>query len=139
MQWTEGLAVGVRLIDDQHKELFRRINSLEEAIRKAECKYTIDGTIQFLAEYAVSHFGEEERFMVEHSYPEYEQHREQHKIFLDALDKLKKEASRPRITGSSYDLSVETNRVVVDWIISHIMRVDKKLAVFLLNREIAKS
>jgi hemerythrin len=137
MEWTEDLSVGVKRIDDQHKELFRRISGLEDAIRKAECKYTIDGTIQFLAEYAVSHFGVEEQFMADHRYPEYEQHKTQHKIFLRALAELKKQAAERRIKGSSYDLSVETNRVVVDWIISHIMRVDKKLGAFMQTKETA--
>ncbi len=135
MEWTEDLAVGVKRIDEQHKELFRRINALVDAIRKSECKYTIDGTIQFLAEYAASHFGEEEGFMAEHHYPEFKQHRAQHEIFLRALDSLKRQAAEPRIKGSSYDLSVETNRVVVDWIIAHIMRVDKKLGAYLRRGE----
>lgn len=136
MIWTEELSVGVERIDSQHKELFRRINGLVDAIKRAECKYTIDGTIRFLEEYALIHFSEEERYMRSYSYPEYRQHKAQHAIFLHSLSALKKQSASPRQKGDSYDLSVETNRVVVDWILSHIAQVDKKLGEFLKGRAI---
>jgi hemerythrin len=41
MQWTEDLSVGVETIDNQHKELFSRINSLADAIRLGKCTYII--------------------------------------------------------------------------------------------------
>ena len=41
MQWTEDLTVGVEAIDNQHKELFSRINSLADAIRQGKCTYII--------------------------------------------------------------------------------------------------
>ncbi len=33
----------------------------------------------------------------------------------------------------SYDLSVEINHVVVDWILEHIARVDRKFGEFLMT------
>lgn len=134
MQWTEDLSVGVEEIDNQHKELFRRINSLVDAIKKAECKLVIDGVIKFLEEYAIIHFTEEEGYMVRHGYPEYPQHKAQHAIYLKALADVKEQAAQPRIQGGSYELSVTTNQVVVDWIIAHIAKVDKKLGEFLRAR-----
>jgi len=65
--------------------------------------------------------------MVLQGYPEYPQHA----IYLKALADLKEQVSQPRVQGSSYELSVTTNHVVVDWIIAHIAKVDKKLGEFL--------
>jgi hemerythrin len=48
MQWTEDLTVGVEAIDNQHKELFSRINSLADAIRQGKCTYIIHGVVTFL-------------------------------------------------------------------------------------------
>ncbi len=134
MQWTEDLSVGVEEIDDQHKELFRRINALVDAIRRGECKDVIDGVLKFLEDYAVVHFAEEEAHMVRHRYPEYTLHKAQHAIYLKALMDLKRQAAQPRAHGGSYELSVMTNQVVVDWIIAHIANVDKKLGEFLKSR-----
>jgi hemerythrin len=134
MEWTPDLAVGLEEIDSQHRELFRKINDLVVAIKEARCKETIDDTIRFLDEYARVHFEAEETFMRDHAYGEYRSHRAQHAIFLKALSDLKKEAARPRVKGSSYDLSVTTNQVVVDWIVRHILQTDRRLAEFLKPR-----
>ena len=133
MQWTEDLSVGVDAVDNQHKELFRRINSLVDAIKQGKCKTEITGVIVFLEDYALSHFGEEETFMKDHSYPPYEDHRAQHAIFINNLSELRKELED---VGPSYVLSVTTNQVIVDWIIDHICGTDKKLGQFLRARAV---
>ncbi|NJD55364.1 MAG: bacteriohemerythrin [Nitrospirae bacterium] len=128
MQWTEDLAVGVEAIDSQHKELFRRINGLVDAIGQGKCKSVIDSVITFLEDYAVVHFSAEESSMVKNAYPEYDQHRKQHSLYLANLSDLKKELAED---GPSYVLSVTTNQVVVDWIISHILQTDMKFGEYL--------
>lgn len=133
IEWTEDLSVGIAGIDEQHKELFNRINALVLAIKQGLCKYTIDDTIRFLGEYAATHFADEERIMSGAGYPDYGQHREEHGIFMKSLDDLKRLAAEPRIQGASYELSVMTNQVVVDWIVLHIRKLDKRLGEFLAS------
>lgn len=136
MKWTEDLSVGVEIIDSQHKELFLRITDLVDAIKQHTCKYKIGDVVKFLDEYIVFHFGEEENIMQKYGYPEYEQHKKQHEFFMAKFGELKKEL--PKLEGGtkpgSYDLSVETNQVVVDWILEHIARVDKRLGAFIKDR-----
>src|SRR5512143_483905 len=108
MEWTEKLSVGVATIDNQHKELFKRINNLVLAIKQHRCKSEIDGTIKFLDDYARVHFLEEERYMFETNYGGLEEQREDHRKYLAALAELKEEASLPRFQVSSYDLSATT-------------------------------
>ncbi|MEN8261963.1 MAG: bacteriohemerythrin [Nitrospirota bacterium] len=133
MEWTEDLSVGNETIDSQHRELFDRINDLVAAIKQKTCKYKIGDVIKFLDDYIVYHFGEEEKIMQKYRYPDYAKHKAQHKIFLDNFEKLKVEL--PKLEGGkkpgSYDLSVETNQVVIDWILLHIASVDKQLGEFL--------
>jgi len=135
MEWDEKFVTGIRTIDSQHKELFRRINNLVVAIKEHRCKAEIDGTIKFLDDYARVHFAEEEKYMRETNYGGVEQQRADHKRYLAALAALKKEASLPRVTGSTYDLSATTNQVVVDWIIDHILKLDMKFGAYLKSRE----
>jgi hemerythrin len=133
MKWTEDLSIGVELIDNQHKELFSRINDLVAAIQQHTCKYKIGDVVGFLDEYIIFHFGEEEKFMQEHRYPKYPQHKAQHAKFIANFNELKKELQK--LEGGkkpgSYDLSVETNQVVVDWILDHIVKVDKEFGAYL--------
>lgn len=131
MEWSEKLATGISTIDSQHKELFRRINSLVTAIKEKRCKSEIDDTIRFLDDYARIHFSEEEKHMRDTHYAGLGQQQEDHHRYLAALAELKQQASQPRIRGSSYDLSATTNQVVVDWIVGHIMRLDMKFGEYL--------
>lgn len=137
MEWTKDLSVGIEKIDNQHKELFARINDLVAAIKQSVCKYKIGDVVKFLDEYVVFHFGEEEKIMRKHGYPGYAQHKAQHEKFLKNFERLKKEL--PKLEGGrkpgSYDLSVETNQVVVDWIIEHISVIDKRLGEFLKEKK----
>ena len=126
MEWNEKLATGIKTIDSQHQELFKRINNLVKAIKERRCRSEIDNTLKFLDDYARVHFSEEERHMRDTNYAGYAEQLEDHKRYLAALAELKEEASRPRIQGSSYDLSATTNQVVVDWIVAHIMKLDMK-------------
>ncbi len=135
MEWNESLATGISTIDSQHKELFKRIANLVLAIKQQRCRSEIDGVLKFLDDYARIHFSEEEKHMRDTEYPGYEEQREEHRKYLQALDDLKQQASLPRIQGASYDLSATTNQVVVDWIVAHIRRVDMKFAKFLKERE----
>ncbi len=138
MKWTKDLSVGVDIIDNQHKELFNRINSLVEAIKQHICKDKISGVIQFMEDYIHAHFNEEERFMLKYDYPGYQHHKAQHEYFKNELYILKSELIK--IEGGakpgSYDLSVTTNQVVVDWILEHIVIVDKQLGNFLKTKDL---
>lgn len=130
MEWTEDMAVGVGAIDSQHKELFKRINKLVQAIKEHRCKDEIDGTIQFLEEYARFHFSEEEKRMGDAQYNGLAEHRGHHATYLRNIKELKEQASLPRVHGTSYELSVTANQIVVDWIVDHIMKIDRKFGEY---------
>ena len=133
MEWTPKLSIGVNNIDSQHKELFLKINELVAAIKDHTCKYKITDVIRFLEDYIVFHFAEEEEYMRRNDYPGYLRHKGQHDHFMENFMELKKELQKldgGRRPGS-YDLSVMTNQVVVDWILEHIAEVDKRFGRFL--------
>ncbi len=137
MEWTQDLSVGIDIIDNQHKELFSRINSLVDAIKHSVCKYKISDVIKFLEDYIHTHFDEEERYMIRYKYPGYEFHKAQHEHFKVEFSALKTELAKLEggAKPGSYDLSVTTNQVVVDWILDHIAKVDKQLGKFLQTKK----
>lgn len=130
MKWTQDMAVGIETIDAQHQELFKRINDLLLAIKEHRCRSEIDGTIKFLDDYARFHFSEEEKRMQEAGYDGLADHRKHHADYLNNIEELKELAGQPRVEGASYELSVTTNQVVVDWIVDHIMKIDRKFGEY---------
>ena len=134
MEWNENLSVGFKKIDDDHKELFRMIKELVEAINQHTCKYKIDDVIKFLEDYANNHFAMEEGYMKELEYPEYIKHKAEHEKFQTTFSRLKRKLEHIKASGTyagSYELSVATDQVLVDWLLDHIAKVDMKLADFL--------
>jgi hemerythrin len=127
-EWTPDLSVGVDSIDGQHKELFKRINSLLEAMKAGKGKQIIAETLSFLKQYAAVHFADEEKLMQKIKFPEINMHKMAHQAFVKDFtalaDKLGKE-------GASAAIIVETQQKLMDWLINHIGKMDKKYGEFI--------
>lgn len=128
VEWTGELATGVAEIDEQHKEIFKRINALLEAGRQGKGRQAVAETLVFLEDYVKTHFTAEEHLQKKVAYPEYSGHKAMHMKFLIDVAKLKKDFDEH---GPTLSLTLEVNNVVVDWLIDHIKKVDKKLAVYI--------
>ncbi len=126
--WNDNLASGSTEIDTQHKELFKRIDSLLSALEKGSGKEEIARTIQYLSDYVVLHFGNEEGYMAKFGYSSATAHKAQHEQFVKNFVKLKE---RLMMEGINPQLTEETRQLVVDWLINHIKYSDRALGLFL--------
>lgn len=130
--WNEGLSVGVAEIDNQHKELFNRINNLLDACKQGKGSEEIERTINFLSDYVITHFGTEENLMVRYNYPDYASHKEKHEKFNKKFAELKMQIQKE---GSGLLTTLGTNHLLIDWWLNHIGKVDKALGVFLKGKQ----
>ncbi len=128
VEWTPDLATGVSAIDEQHKELFRRIDHLLEAWKQGDAGIEVDRVIRFLNDYVVEHFGNEEQFMTQFAYGSASAHKAQHELFVATFVKLK---NRYMAEGPTPDLLEDTNQLLVDWLKNHIKYADKALGLYL--------
>jgi hemerythrin len=124
MHWTPALAVGHETIDGQHRELFRRLDTLLEAMRLGD-RTEIGRLFEFLGAYVVEHFGAEERYMRETGYPGLNVHKAAHDRFVREYGDLRRlyDAS-----GASGAVAIKTEAWIVDWLSTHIGRTDVALA-----------
>lgn len=128
INWTEDLRVGVDTIDNQHKELFNRINNLLDACTHGKGSEEVKRTLNFLSDYVITHFGTEERLMARYNYPDYASHKEKHEKFNKEFAELKMRIQK-EATGLLTTLG--TNHLLIDWWLNHIGKVDKELGAFL--------
>lgn len=135
LEWTEKMAVGHHVIDQQHRELFRRFDDLIEACRQACGKERIVELLGFLDAYVVTHFREEEGMMERCAYPGAEEHKAQHRYFIGRLDALKADL---REKGVSTHLVISTNQILLKWIIQHIKNIDVQFGAFLRTQPQAR-
>ena len=131
IEWRDDLLTGVEEIDRQHKELFAHFNALLAACNQGKGRTEIDRLLGFLRNYVAIHFAAEEEIQVASGFPDYGLHRAAHRRFTADLDRL---VSQLQSEGPSLPLVIETNQMLVAWLIQHICKMDKALAEFLRTR-----
>lgn len=129
ISWREELAVGDERIDSQHKELLGRFDLLLGACRSGEGKQELVRLIEFLDQYVVQHFGDEERLQQSAGYPDFEAHRAQHIAFIKRIADLKRSIDEEGEIQIDHVLA--TNKLLLDWLVKHISSSDKALGKFL--------
>jgi hemerythrin len=124
---SKDMETGVEKIDLQHKELIKRINDLlaieERAASEAETRKTID----YLREYVVKHFSDEEQLQINSKYPKYEEHKQKHSLFVDDFSRFESE-----FAGKSHtiDFTMKLNSLLITWIVKHIKGDDVEFGRF---------
>ena len=61
---TADLVTGNTLIDSEHRQLFAAVNDLMDACSQGHGRDKIQSTVQFLSDYVVKHFGDEENLQI---------------------------------------------------------------------------
>lgn len=126
--WKESLKVGVPLIDEQHKQLCEAIDALLDACRHGKGRAEIVKTVQFLEDYTVKHFSEEQVLQKNSTYPKYEWHKSIHDGFIKQIQSIKKDIEEH---GANISSVATLNTLLLDWLINHITVVDKELSGYL--------
>lgn len=128
IEWREALAVGVTEIDNQHKELLVRFDKLLKACETGKGMSELKELLVFLNEYVIKHFKDEEALQKLRSYPGYESHKNEHDHFVARIKALQEEIDRE---GVALHHVMETNNLLLKWLINHISTVDVELGKFI--------
>ncbi len=121
-RWTDELALGIDVIDRQHRRLVDLIRSLHEDI--LDKRHTRESTAEVLEElflYAAIHFREEERLMEECGYPDIDNHRQEHVFFLNKIKDLDM-----KFRSGSVTVNMELMDFMKTWLQYHIKVTDRR-------------
>ena len=129
--WDKKLSIGIKLIDEQHKSLIKKLNDVSSAIENGLGEREITKTLEFLSEYADFHFSTEEKHMKENSYPGLAQQKMKHQEFMDTLSNLEQDFEEE---GSTSALSDAINNFLFNWLTSHIQGLDQEFGDFLSEK-----
>jgi len=124
---SKDLETGVEKIDSQHRELINRINSVLASNEKSASEAEIEKTLDYLGEYVVKHFSDEEELQIKSKYPKYAEHKQKHTFFIDEFKKLKAEFEGK---CDSMDFTMKLNSSLINWIVKHIKGDDVELGKF---------
>lgn len=121
VEWSGEYSVHVKDMDSEHQRLFDLINDLNEAMLQGQSSNVISGIIQGLIDYTEKHFNHEEVLMEKCSYPGLPEQKKAHRMFVAKIVEFKDE-----LESGEMLLSVKIIQFLKEWLIKHIMVVDKK-------------
>jgi hemerythrin-like metal-binding protein len=120
----EDLKVGIAKIDEQHRDLLNRVNTLSETDSQNLVVKEIEKTLDLLGTYVVQHFNDEEEIQKQCNFPKYEWHKEQHTAFISTFQHLKAEFIASGATAIFIMKLVDT---LSDWLVNHIKGADVEI------------
>ena len=126
IRWTEDFAIGIDIIDEQHKRLFEYFDEIEHCI-KINDNSNIQAICSGLVDYAISHNTFEESLMKQAGYPMLEAHHQVQEAFKSRaygyLEKIDNGADPMKVAR---DIRTDIGL----WLINHIKREDKHYAPY---------
>ncbi len=122
--WKEEYAIGVELIDNQHKHLFAIGNGIYELLENYILDDKYDKIIKILTdlrEYTKYHFQSEEEYMLQIKYPGYFSQKVEHDDFIDKIEEIELQ----NLDENQEEYIRELLLFVFNWVLQHILQKDK--------------
>ncbi|MCL2372300.1 MAG: bacteriohemerythrin [Defluviitaleaceae bacterium] len=124
--WRDEFLMGVPHIDAQHRSLFGKAGELADLISQGvdSNREAIIGVIEFLKNYAITHFADEEKYQEETNYENIESHKLQHKAFIKTFLTHEK-----RLIDSGFSEAEVKHAAnsLTEWLIHHVSNLDLRI------------
>lgn len=117
--WEDKYSIGINEMDNEHKELLRKINTLIKAMNTNK---GITKAFNDLKEYTLYHFEDEEKLMREINYPSYESHKRVHEKLVSNVLKFESQLMEGKLDRA------QLASFLKNWLFTHIMGIDVKYA-----------
>lgn len=125
-EFSEEYCIGIKLLDEEHRELFRiidRANQLvKEGVDSGQCDEIMD-ILHELKTYTEFHFADEEEYMESIHYEGLEAQKRAHQAFINKVNSIQREDIEKKPQQYMQSL-VE---FLLGWLINHILNADKMI------------
>ncbi len=128
-QWQDYYALGIPLIDDQHRELIKRIAGLKSALNTHQMYHELARALKFVVDYTQYHFRSEEEILRENEYIHLSHHQKLHADLIGKLTTILGNLRRGKHLLPSQFIGFLEN-----WVFQHILDEDKKFGLFLAEQ-----
>ncbi len=122
--WKSEYETGVAEVDHDHQRLVEGLNKLEELLQTGRGSESVAAVLGFLERYANEHFSREETCMHRLKCPNAAANVAAHAQFRQTFAKAKEKLENP---GSSALVARRVHGDLVEWITSHILKIDMAL------------
>ncbi|CAG1020506.1 hemerythrin family protein [Methylomonas sp. LL1] len=119
--WQDQYRIGDEKIDRQHRQLFDLANQLANS----QTQQDMTENFMLLYKHVREHFQEEERFMKDLHYPEYQNHVNEHNLMLDKLVDVSAKINQPQWQ------QLNVAKFMSQWL-THIAEKDRAISEYVL-------
>lgn len=130
IEWGDEFLIGIREIDNQHKQLVGLINALHQMQRNHSQEF-LDRVFNTLIEYTKVHFYQEEQLLKNVGYPGFEEHKKGHASFVRQLYVL-----RDGFKRDVPETAANVLQFLKAWLTTHILVHDMEYRDFMKERRI---
>lgn len=138
MLWKDKYALGMPVVDAQHKELFKRVEAFVTTLRSSaaweEKVQRVNETLAFMKGYVVEHFRDEEAYQRRIGYPGYEAHKKIHDDMVNYVLGVSAEYER---SGYNEQLMQQFAGKLLAWLINHVAAEDQRIADYVTKKGVA--
>ncbi|MDF2511975.1 MAG: hemerythrin-like metal-binding protein [Herbinix sp.] len=135
MLWKDKYELGVSIVDEQHKELFQRVDEFMRTLRSSaswdEKVLHVNETLEFMKGYVVEHFRDEEEYQQKIGYPGYEAHK---KIHTDMVNYVLQVSAEYESSGFNEQLMQQFGGKLLAWLINHVAAEDQRIANYAIEQ-----
>jgi len=132
LAWNPRFNIGKPEVDDQHRKLFQLIDELAGFCENGSSREKVKDALDFLVEYTMKHFYDEESIQVQYNFPDYRRHKQLHEDFKSSVGGIVADFNA---SGSSDELISGVNQIVAKWIVYHVLNEDRKIGEHIRSLE----
>ncbi len=125
LTWKEEYSVGVKVLDDDHKQLIDLLNKFHTAYQYHTGGEFEQKALQELVDYTKYHFQREEGLMAEIGYPDLDAHKAQHRAMIAEVEQFMLEYQQ-----KGHEALLGVADYLNGWLIHHINGTDKQYTSF---------
>ena len=127
IEWRDEYRIDEGIIDEEHKSLIEMANQIFTIEHPESRREELIELVKNLFRYMEYHFEHEEDIMEQARVPDREAHARKHRILIEEMTRALKTHTDLR------EYTVELRRLVSEWFVKHIVRVDTQMAERLRN------
>ena len=124
--FTDEFRTQIPLVDKEHETLFNLVRQTYELVHDEFCVDKFDGIVEILEElrnYTIKHFADEERYMKSINYGGLAEQVAAHTAFVEKLNNI----DLDEIDRDQEDALDKLIKFLLNWLVQHILKVDKKM------------
>jgi len=129
--WNERYDTGIRIIDEQHRKLFRLVNDLRRMVQDGTDRAEVADLLEQLVVFTELHFATEENLMGQYDFPDLSAHAAEHASMLTSLREL-----LAKFQESHQTMAMLVPTFMEGWLRHHISDGDFGFKTFLLARNL---